>query len=827
MHLWRTKPFPVEPVLRQFVALLVNRPFAWPNSAESYIWLVQRLSLEGFANEALALLRCVTRLRLEPPESLYRSLEEAIGTDGVLPRLTSRLSADASPEELVRLINEHGWTLAAAVGDELLALGEQRLNESYQLLDLSRGTAADGDWFSYSRVAVAVSNQDEFADATDVVVLLVRVVLDYWSETAPDRLRTFAVRHESSGRALLQRLRLYALSVCKTITGDELLDWAAGQGWPRQMELRPELYRVLRTHFATADATSKAAFIRALRDDAWWRSEFDEHQRHARFSLSQHLLTLDPSNVDVQAFAADEHEAHPDWRQQDRDGFLSRMEVSWGGEEPSPISAEQVLRWTAEEALATIGLELSQRAKNDEVRPLLGAVQQAARTDVGWGLSVLALASRETQTRVDLIEALCWGLHSTEVTPSGRLLLAWIVAAWEWPGSVTRTLGALVERMSRGFGTDARAELLNAFDHAGDLLFVRADDTPDSDLGVTDRVDRAVNHPAGHAATIWWNAANARDYIDGRFVLSIDALERERWERVLGDQRPATDSARVILGMALDRLSLGNFPWAERAVFPMFDPRAGFERAAQLWDGRLSHQRWSGGAIQGLLPALSPFFADSAALVPRRSHALGDWVALLAARRHDTNLSLALLQDFVRGGALDARQAYSDGLPKHLAELSPEARQAVWLDLLKPYWENRLTHMPSEFDAVELGGLVRWVVALPEVWEDAFHMLEATPGTAIPNADRVLGFWHNDDVWVREHPNNAVAVIRWLAQRRSIQWQGHVAVGLLETALEARAPRDAVIAAAEALAELPIPEAAILARRLREGGGSADQSVPE
>jgi Domain of unknown function (DUF4020) len=458
----------------------------------------------------------------------------------------------------------------------------------------------------------------------------------------------------------------------------------------------------------------------------------------------------------------------------------------------------------------------------NDLGPLLGAVQQAVRTNVAWGLSLLMVASREMGTRVDLLEAVCWGLHSSEETPSERLLLALIVAVWDWPPNITRTVGMLLDRMSRGLGTAASGESLDAFDRAADLLYTRATDAPDSQPGLSDRFDRAINHPAGHAASIWWNVANARDYVDGTFALSLDEGERERWERVLGDDRPAASSARVILGMALDRLTNGDYPWAERVVLPAFDPRVDANRAAELWDGRLRHSRWSWTSVQGLLPIAPAFFAHSALLVPSRARELGDWVALLVAHQRETSMSLGLLEAFIRGAAVEARSAFSDDVPRHLRGLSADARRAVWSDLLQPYWKERLRRIPAAFEPAELAGLVQWVVALPEVWTEAFAMLGKTPGMEIPNGDRVLQFWFSDRTWLLANPDHAVAIIGWLAGRHSVHHAAHTTVQLLADAWQAGAARQAVIGAANGLAELAIPGAAQLAQQVLRGkdGGS-------
>ena len=112
--------------------------------------------------------------------------------------------------------------------------------------------------------------------------------------------------------------------------------------------------------------------------------------------------------------------------------------------------------------------------------------------------------------------------------------------------------------------------------------------------------------------------------------------------------------------------------------------------------------------------------------------------------------------------------------------------------------------------------MITWVVSMPEVAAEAFGELLQTPGQPVPHGERVIWEWRQDSEWVRAHPKEATAIIKWLADRRSIEpWTADDATNLLEQALDAGASRSEVIDAAEALAGLPCQVAIDLVERLR------------
>ncbi|MFN2397219.1 MAG: SIR2 family protein [Gemmatimonadaceae bacterium] len=815
LHLARTDPLPPRPVLRQLVALLVNQSARPPKGADPYDWLLRKLVDAAYAEEALAILGWMTQVSLEPLGRFHFAFEDEAEDLSQLPTLANRIALHVAPDDIDQFLATHGPALAELAAEGIVALAEQRLIEAYLLLDLAKSAGRSFDWLSYGRTSIAPSNQDAAAHAEDVLVALVRIGLDYWRDHSRDRLKTFAQRYSADDRRLLKRLALYALAGCGSVSPEDVLAMAVEKRWASDFWIRPELYRLLKAHYDAASEDAKNRFITSLRDDNSW-GEFDEHKAHARFSLSQLIVRLSPSSSVTRAFAAEEKAAHPQWQEQDPDGFLTRVEVGWGTDMPSSIEPDQMVRWAPAEALERIVTELETMNASEGRQPLLGAIQQAVRAKANWGAGLLSAAAATAAAPSGVVEAIFWGLREASCTVEDELGVLECVAGWGWPDDVTYMLSSVLERWATNVKDASQINLLDALDKAADAVFVRAKTALSNLLSETGWTERAINHPAGHAASVWWIVANARDRIDGQFVVTIDKDERDRWERVLSDDTAAGAHARVILGMASDRLSTGDYPWAERVVFPAFDPSAGAEQAAQLWDGRLMHRSWSWTTVAGLRPYFSRFFANSGELVPARSREIGDWVGLLITHPIESRFSLTELQQFVHHATLDARRAFADALPRHLARLTSEARTELWQKVLAPYWSDRRTNMPVALDPSEVVEMISWIVALPEVAEAAMAELAQTPGQQLVYADRIIRDWKRNDSWVGAHPREATAIIKWLAERRSIEpWAAGYAVIELESALNAGALPSEVLAAAEALAELSCQTAIALVERLQ------------
>lgn len=790
---------PPLPVLRQFIALLISDPSSEQAIRHDWQWLAEKLIKTGHTTEACAVLRAATELRLAPIESLFAAYES--DEEGELRSLAVRLRTFAPSAELVDLLEKRGKSIAEYDADALVRLGEQRIIEAYELLDLAQGASASIDWLSYGRTAIAPSNQDTGGHAEDALVLLVRSGLEYWKNTDEDRLRAFADRHRDSPRHLLKRLAIYALSQCTTCNADEILRAAREGRWAQNVWLRPELYRLLSAHYGKASEQERSFFIEALRDTSTWGDEFSEHDGHARFSLSQKISREAPSSEITRLFAKQEMESHPEWAESDPDGYLSRVSVGWGGPDtPSPVAAEEIAKLQPADAADLLKSQLNKAVSGDTRHAILGAFQQATRSDPDWGTKVVESAINDEEHGIAIAEAGLWILREARPTQPAQISLLRAASAGTLSQNLVQPLSMTAEKWANEARRGADEELLNALDTIADKLFASAGDIAP---GIEDRgwTDRAINHPAGHAAQIWWSVANARDWTGDEFQLSVDESERARWHKVITDESASGSHARPILGMATDRLSLGDAPWANAEVFPHFDPARGANRAAQLWDGRLMQSQWSWSTVEALKPYYEALFAVSESLIPDRSRQLGDWVAFLLANRDKSGLTLRKLQQFIQSTTDDGRTSFADALPRQVEPLRPEIRRALWHDVLAPYWRDRRTNMPLPLSPQEIREMLSWTFAFPEAVNEILTELRATSVENIEHADDVIWRWkEDDDSWLREHPTEAAGIVAFLAERRSIaQWLVDDAVRVLDKAYDAGAEKQVVLGAAEAL----------------------------
>jgi len=818
-HLLRAGTLPPEPVLRQFIALLVNQP-ATPRAGghSPVVHLMGKLVAAGRTLEVLALLRWATVVQLETRDPLYALFGET-EEPPVLPTLSPRVALQAPEGELMWFLRERGTALAALVPAEIVALGEQRIADAYQLLELAKGPEDRMDWLSFGRTSIAPSNQDLGAHAEDVLVVLVSCGLLQWREYAPTELLRFAERCSMDERRLLKRLGLYAFGEATAVSPDAVVTRAARERWAGDLWVRPELYHLLKAHYAAASEEAKAEFVAALRDDATW-GEIGEYQEQVRFGIGQLLRSLSPESGVTQEFGDAETAAHPDWQTEhvDSDGFLTRVEVGVGGGEASPLEPDEMRGMAPAEAYSRMVTLFDEHGRSETSYALLGAAQQAARADAAWGVRMIAARASGTPGPEAIARSILWGLREASSSLDDQRAMLDAIAGWHWDEELTGPLATVLEQWALSIKGAAEPELLDALDRAADALYDRARTTLSEVGGASGWFEVASTHPAGQAARIWWATANARNWTGGQFVLSITQAERDRWERVLTDLMPGGVYARAMLGFACDRLSNGDGPWAERELFPRFDPASENLIAAPLWDGRLRKQRWSWITVAGLRPYLQRFLLNSATLVPGRGEELGDVVALFVANPADSHFTLSDLRVFVQHGSPEARRAFAEKLPRHLSELMPDARKVLWISVLLPYMRDRRTNVPVALDPEEVVRMLEWPVALPEVAPEVVRELVQIEAPALRDTDHIFWEWRDaENDWVRTHPAEVVAVIKWLADGKSIEpWSASDAVSILETALAAGAPDGDVLAAAEAVAALPFQGAVPLVERLRQ-----------
>ncbi len=630
-HLCVQDPLPPAAVLRQLVTVIASQPDSQPVTRHDWQWLLERLVKEGAHESALLLLRTATRVRLEPPDPVFLRFDEASESDPEddLRTLSTRVTTFVPPGELHDFLEKSGAVLASSIPAEMLTLAEQRIAEAYAFLD---GAKADGetmDWLSYGRTSIAPSSQDRLARGEDVLVTLTRVVLEHLADTATGELERFIDRYGEHPKVLFRRLAIFACSASEELDPDEAIRRTIASGWFCDTWVRPELYRVLTTHYPKASAQVKSEFIQFLKDDKNWGPDgADEHATRARFSIAQKLSRLAPDDDATQRFAGKQVEANPEFTEGDPEGFLSRMTIGWGRDTQSPITANELTGLSAEEALDRISGE--RELPRREYEALLGALREAVSSAPTWGIALLSRALEAVDDHVGPLEAIFWGLRDGAASEAIRIQALGLARDSEWPAGIVRAVGRLLGKWSSELGTETDPQLLDALDETADLVYERSNDLRPAvtDLGWT---EQAINHPAGEAAQTWWRVADARDWVDGQFVISIDDNEKSRWRRIVDDTEDRARYARPILGMATNRLSGGDYPWAADVIFPGFDTTDNTERAVQMWDGRLSQHRWSWTVVEAIRPYLGDFLTQAEELVPHRSEDLGDWMAFLVA----------------------------------------------------------------------------------------------------------------------------------------------------------------------------------------------------
>ncbi len=790
-YLWQIDVNLPEPVLRQLIAVITSQPWPAGRRSDSFVWLMEKLIGAGRFHETLCVLAWMTQVRLKERDRLLSRFFEAEGDDEGLRPLAMHIDMPGG-DDTVRFLRNHGAALAAEVPTQLLELGLQRLRDAYRLMRLSGAVTEVFDWVSYSRTAIAASNQDQFEEAEDILVIMVRTALEYWAQSHPARLERFAAEYSGAEETLLRRLALFSWGLCPAGQPSSILEQAAAEGWAQDIWIRPELYRLLDRHYEAATEDERGVFLAAAK--AGYESG-NEHDAHARFSLSQKLERISPDSTVTRDFAKAERVAHPEWREADTDGLLTRVEVGWGSGETSPVSTDSLFEWSAAELLETISAKREEWS-TAEIREVVGLVRIAAVERPAWGIDIVQELAVSDAEAGAVLDAALWGLRDADCTGEQRLTVLSGLGGGDWPEGATQAIGMVLDEWSKNLGKDSAPEYLDQLDAVADALYERGGGVPLQE-GLS-WVHGAYNHPGGHAALTWWRVADARDWVDGKYEISLDEAELDRWTRVVRDQDPSAAAARPILGMALGRLHVGNAQWAREVITPAFAwPES---TAAQLWAGRLSNNRWAWTAIHSLLEHLKGLFRHLGALDEGTQAAAGHFVAFATVNTAESQFTAVHLTDFFGKASEKARVAFAESLAKKMVETPVTDQRVLWDSVVCPLLRDRQTNVPSAATATELAAMLGWVTELPELADEVIAELERFPRVEMAHAESVLWAWKRDDEWVRRHPTAATRVVRFLLDRRSLPgWVSGEAVDVLETSLDCGADSILVRDVAEAL----------------------------
>jgi len=514
-------------------------------------------------------------------------------------------------------------------------------------------------------------------------VVLIELVRDAWlaiRERDPTRARQLARAWFATRYPTLMRLALFAAGNDGCVEPDEWVDWLlADNSWCLWLpDARRETLRLLvlqgprisQELQGRLEAAILAGPPRAMYGD---NIDSEDWQGLVDHSVWLHLAKLQSSGVKLGQATAERWNtltrAHK-WRlaEDERDEFP----VWWSGTGDSDFDK-------------TRGVDVVPRTRAELVTWLGRPPRQGFSDGDKW---------RETcQTRFfhcalalcDLARAGQWPERRW-----GEALNAWsekglVLRSWRFLAPLSRTMPDEVLQKVAGDIAWWLEAISRSLDHNEEMFldlcrrllacqYKDADDTGNP-------VDRAINHPVGHATQALLNVWFQRKPRDNEY---LPADMEPFYTQLCNTNVAKFRHGRVLLASNLIALFRVDQPWTEKHLLPLFDWTTDPAEARAAWEGFL----WSPRLYRPLLIALKTPFLDTVkhyAKLGQRADRFAAFLTYAALNMGDIYTKLEFQEAWAalpQGGLDESAQALVQAL-----EGADEQREDYWTNRIQPFWQ--------------------------------------------------------------------------------------------------------------------------------------------
>ena len=582
---------------------------------------------------------------------------------------------------------------------------------------------ADRGWepASFRRSAIEPHEQDEYPEATDILINAARDCLEWLGEHKPSIAAGWCDQLIEVDVPLLRRLAVHILSKRIDLTANKKLEWLLQHIDIHETSSHHEIFQVVRAVYPKADEKTKLKFIEAV----YKYEPPDSYEDKDRLSASVLLnwfywLSESDPNCDLAKRALEKAKAqYPDMQPSEYPDLLHWMSsgddlfprIPWT---PKELSAKPAKDWLPEL------LDYKSWDHDDGVRhDLVSLIAETAKDYVEWGFALAQALTDEEKWDSDI-----WiGLLQTwsELDLSDENYKNQILHRFEEDKLYSphhRSIANFLLKLVENGGKPYTPAILPQLNKIGENLWphINASDHPQERNGF---LMDSINHSSGVLAQF--------------FMHSISI-----WRRELGENKPErmTDEYRKILLNMIDGDELKfiwaisilassfNFlqavdeEWAKQNLLPCFDRDKDINKYKAAWDGFLHWGRLSPNSAELLsdmfLKTVEHIEGDFSDEIPNRFEVIprfiGYYIDMIGY--FVDNPFEPWISKFFQNSSIRSRVDFAKSIAMRLRRMEGNQKQKWWDRWLRQYWENRLSGIPVGLDPQEAAQMVAWVSCL-------------------------------------------------------------------------------------------------------------------
>ena len=673
-------------------------------------------------------------------------------------------------------------------------------------------------WDNFRRSAIEAHEQDDLQEDVDPLIDTARECLEWLVVNQADVARIWSERHCISPAPLLRRLAVHTLSFRIDLSDDDKIAWLLERCDVNEIAAHHEISLALARAYPGAGSQQRRALIQAIseyqepniRDRGNW--DANRLSAHHRFTWFHWLHEADPDCSIAKEMLATVWTEHPDFRPSEHPDFTH---YHWSGvqsRDQSPWSVDALLARPASEALPDLLAYQptdQEKFEGHDRWSMLGAVEEAARTNSSWGLeladSMVAIGDWCSDLWYHLIVA--WANAELDQVSVERVLSH--LSADELQRQHAREIASVLTEVARKAHTSEAAELLDEANSIAIALHqyavnVEVPSFTTSTGGVPQEADwlaRAINHPSGKLAEFWvQNIAqwHRRQQEESR---SLNDEYRNALDDIMQDNGVASRLGRTILARHLPFLAYVDETWVLRNLIPLLDP--GHDEFASAWDGLTYCGQMTPQTAELLR---EPFLGAAKHLNvelagTRRERFVAKYIGMLTWFTWFTSDPAdEWITNLFNHGDSSVRHQFATEVSHHLRSLG-EVRQKEWWSIwLKGYWENRLLGVPAQLDDTEIETMLEWTALLPAVYPEAVDLAVRMRDVSLQRG--MVIHWTGTSEVVQQHPEAVARLLIHLGRADHQPWIWHETAEIVDELLQSNLDSEIEVSLKETAARI-------------------------
>lgn len=697
---------PIEPAtLRRWILLLLGSA---PETMDRHVltWLAERCEALGLVDDVLSLFlqMCVHKFELKRGY-VWRESED----DEERSRLKAECSLQTDHWSLNEVYKNQIQPHLAELAQPLLSGLIHRFERMQADLAAWSGARDQWDSMSYRRSAIEPHEQDQYTEASDVLIDAMRDALERLGANGPAQLDARIEYLSSSRLALLRRLAVHAVASHPGKSTDERLAWVRSQVGLDSLAEYHEVHRLAALNYPGGTGAARQALIDAIVttpfEDADNRSAESRALRF-QFDWLSWLLASKPDCALAEAVLAPIRARFPQWAVSEHPDLTHWMgSAGWVGSK-SPWSTEQLVAQLPSEQLDAL-LEFKGTGFDGPSREgLLSAVRDAAKSVPVWGFQLVVELEQRALWSSDLWSATLQGFRDAELDSTQWRRLLEAVARNDLHTEHARDIADILLRLVKDGGKPFASELLAIANPIAEHLWTALE--PDDDAAFDNNwLTRAINRPGGALVEYWLAALSLTLKGKEGADWTMPAYYGERFTEAIHDPTPKGAHARSLLASQTAFLFRLDEAWAREHLIPLFQD-ADSRVFAQAWHGFLAWGRLYPPLVDALMPAFRAAVARAPADLPEQRERLIEFYAALCVFHVDDPLQ-QLLPNLFQHGTEEDRITFASQIEHMLRQLDSLGIDKVWEGWLLRYWQERLQGVLAPLVPGECREMVEWL----------------------------------------------------------------------------------------------------------------------